>query len=237
MQIQSNYNSYSNTGYEQTHTHHITNCLHEEKTKRNNEGATGIKSDALKGDSYQSGLKPETVSLSQESNSSAVESKKGIGFLKAFWNSLGDEEKEENQESLISSIRHSGLNGIAVVVSAIRQVISDRIISKWENVREKFKVSVKAAVKRFGEGSAAFGALTDPRGQSAGKNEADAQEQEERKKGAGSKEEPIDTAVLSDSHLMDSYSKTGAYCRLNENLTYQKKSAPPRPGDGAAKGE
>ncbi|MDE7286107.1 MAG: hypothetical protein K2N55_04590, partial [Lachnospiraceae bacterium] len=40
--------------------------------------------------------------------------------------------------------------------------------------------------------------------------------------GTRRKVQDLRTAAMADTHLMDSYSKTGEYCRLNENLTYQK---------------
>ncbi|MDE7008885.1 MAG: hypothetical protein K2P07_12145, partial [Lachnospiraceae bacterium] len=45
----------------------------------------------------------------------------------------------------------------------------------------------------------------------------------EDKKGTRGRKEEIITAQPADNHLMDSYSKTGNYCKLNENLTYQRK--------------
>lgn len=209
MQIQSDYNSYSGISYEQKHNHHITQCLHEEQQAHNKAAASaaGSRKDTLPSGKSRNDLKEESTYIHEEAGRGPVGKKKGKGFVKGLWESLGEE----------------------TVSSAIKQIFPYRIINKWENVREKIKVSVSTALKRFGREGAAFGALTDPKGHFRRKREADKQLEENKEKGTRQKEGAIPAAFLSDSHLMDSYSKTGAYCRLNENLTYQKKSVSIKP--------
>ena len=45
------------------------------------------------------------------------------------------------------------------------------------------------------------------------------------------KNEPLKTAKTTNEHLMDSYSKNGAYCKINENLTYRQGRAPYKVSD------
>lgn len=237
MQIQSDYNSYSSTGYEHKHTHHITKCLHEEKQEQHNGGAAGIKADSFSMENSRESMKQETVYVQGEEQKRTVSKKKGMGLLKEFWDAMGDEGADDRQGVFSSGSSHVGVKGIDAVTSAIKQIFPYRIINKWESVREKIKVGVNTALKRFGKGSTAFGALTDPKGHFTGKKETGRQLEERKEKGTRQKEGPVPTVPLSDSHLMDSYSKTGAYCRLNENLTYQKKSASAKPLNQPIKGE
>lgn len=226
MKIQSNYNSYSGTGYEHNHTHHITKCLHEEKQEQHNGGAAGIKADSLSMGNPGESMKQETAYIQEEEQQHPVSKKKGMGLLKNIWDSMGDEGEEARQGAFSSGSSPMGAKGIEALTSAMKQVFPYRIINKWKSVREKIKVGVNTALKRFGKGSTAFGALTDPRGHFTGKKETDKQLEESKEKGTRQKADPVSTVPLADSHLMDSYSKTGAYCRLNENLTYQKKVLP-----------
>ena len=153
--------------------------------------------------------------------------KKGFGTLRDIWESMGDEKQEESQrthsEEGIFAGREGFLhNGINAVTTAIRAAISDRIVNKWENVRERIKVNFKSAFKRFGKDRDTFGTLSDPKGRFTGKKGTQERYDERAGKGTRRKESDLRTAAMSDTHLMDSYSKTGEYCRLNENLTYQK---------------
>ena len=67
----------------------------------------------------------------------------------------------------------------------------------------------------------AFAALTD--GQTpSGKNNSGKEKSKDGQVTSTGKEDDIPTKVRSHSHLMDSYSRTGEYCQLNDNLTYGK---------------
>ncbi len=229
MQIQSDYNSFSSTGYNQKHNHHITKCLHEEQSEQNKFGASGRKKDMVSADKSQEGFKQEIVYTHEEVQKSSGGVKKGMGFIKGIWDSMGDEKTEEHKKISLSDSRYVGIRGIDAVSSAIKQIFPNRIVNKWESIREKIKVSISNTLKRFGKENEAFNALTDPKGRFTGKRETDRHLKESKEKSGREKEGEIPAALLSDSHLMDSYSKTGAYCRLNENLTYQKKSASGKP--------
>lgn len=211
MKIQGDYNSYSGTSYEHRHTQHITKHLQEKKQ--------------------------ETAYIQGEEQQRIVPEKKGMRLLKNFWDSMGDEGEENRQGARSSGSGHMGVKGIEALTSAIKQMFPYRIINKWKSIREKIKVGVNTALKRFGKGSTAFGALTDLGGHFTGKKETDKQLEESKGKGTWQKADSVPTMPLADSHLMDSYSKTGAYCRLNENLTYQKKSTAAKPLNQSVKGE
>lgn len=144
------------------------------------------------------------------------------GFLKAIWNSLADEKNEDETQDAQENVNTSGTaweGGIKAALSAVRQRLSDHITDKWELFRDKIKVGVYTALKRFGAEQGAFGALADKEGQEALK-----QGQEKpgygRKDKAGQRTVPV--SARREDHLMDSYTQNGEYCRLGENLTYRK---------------
>lgn len=225
MQIRNDYHSFSGRQYQDSHTHHITKCLHEEKHRQHEAAAAGIKQraeDAGKGQKteqdvvFQHGISTEKKDR---------ESRKGFGTIRALWDSMGNEKKEETAQTHLADRRVFFNHGIDAASSAIRQRLPHWMINKWESVREKVRVGVKSALKRFGKDKDAFSALSDPKGQFAGRKESGEEYHEKAGVGTRRKKPDIMTAALADTHLMDSYSKTGEYCRLNENLTYQKNRA------------
>lgn len=225
MQIQNNYNSFSGREYHNSHTHHITKCLHEEGHHRKETAAAAIKQDAASSGTGQK-AQEDTVSLHGSSvEKKAIGLKKGLGGIRGLWDSLGEEKSGKTAGTLVMGREHSAHEGINVLSSIISLGFSYRIANKWESIREKLKVNIKAALKRFGKDSDTFAALADPKGRSAGKKDQEEQYTEKAGTGTRRKAPDIMTADLSDTHLMDSYSKTGEYCRLNENLTYQKNKA------------
>lgn len=227
MQIKGDYGSYSHTGYDRHHNHHITQCLHEEKREQHKEMAAGIRKDTFAEEKGQETLKKEPVFTHARPEKYSGTIRKGVGFLKGVWDNMGEEtDGAKKSRSAFSAWNDSdGVKGIAAVTSAIRQVFPGRIINRWEKVREKIKVSISSTLKRFGKGSEAFGALTDPKGHFAEKRETDKSLSERKEKDVRKTERVAEAPYQPDSHLMDSYNKRGAYCQLNENLTYQKNSS------------
>ncbi len=226
MQIRNDYNSFSHKGYEEDHAHHITKCLHEESHKRQEGAAAGIKKKAFssmgkkeEGQDYMRGSIHSTGSRTGGL-------KKGPGLFKNFWDSMGDDnekgDKENGPEKLFAMGREQAGSGIEAASSLIRHGIPHWVAGKWENVREKIKTGLSAALKRFGRDKEAFSTLADPKGHFAGKKQTGGDNPEKTGKGTRLEEAEIPAAFRSDSHLMDSYSKTGEYCRLNENLVYPK---------------
>lgn len=230
MEIQNNYNAFSDRRYHESHTHHITKCLHEEESAKNKQMAAGMKQDAV---SLDEGEKAEQDSLFTYGAVSGIKNstsgrglKKGLEVVKGIWDAMGDEEttKATAEKGLVTGSEMVKDAGIDAASSAIRQGIPFRIAAKWESVRERLKTGLSTALKRFSKGDA-FSALTDPKGNFRGKKGSGRREIERTGRGTRQKRPDILTASLSESHLMDSYSKTGEYCQINENLTYHKSKA------------
>ncbi len=229
MQIRNDFNSYSGTEYRQSHTHHITKCLHEEETKKPDGGGTGVKMDVLSSNSAQEkGRQVSTHLYGEEAPKPKTRVKKGLKFVKDMWDAMGDEKETDGKEALMTDGREP-LEGTDAASSTVRQGLPHYIVNKWEQVREKVKTALSAALKRFGKGSGAFGALTDP---GNGKERNREPFTEKDKKGTRKSSQVTITAAYEDSHLMDSYSKNGKYCRLGENLTYQRNTPEKKPGNG-----
>lgn len=227
MQIQGDYHSFSGREYQNTHTHHFTKCLHEEEYQKKEGASAGMRQDTLSSASGQKEEQEKNVDFSWATGSSAKGLKRGISKIKGIWNAMGEEDAEKAEKSAVGSITgketpvYEGVEGAS---SAIRLRLPDRIVNKWESLRMKIKAGVKSALKRFGREQDTFGALSDPKGRFAGKKGAEHQYDPKANGGTRKGSPDILTADMSDTHLMDSYSKNGEYCRLNENLTYQKKS-------------
>lgn len=199
----SNYYSYPETGHNHaTHTHHFTEHLHEEGSSQKMEGAY---------------MAADGVTLEI----------RGIG------DAMSDEAGQKQDMPVMDdrediSFRKRVFQGVNAVVSAIKQSFTFQVTGRFHTVREKLKVGIHTALKRFGKDREAFGTLTDPgtgsllggkTGGEAGRNKNSAGTTQE-------KNESIKAAQMKNEHLMDSYSKSGTYCKINENLTYQQGRAP-----------
>lgn len=223
MQIRSDYHSHSGMNYRNSHTHHMTKCLHEDESKQQKLPESGAKNNAFQEKEKGTFTRDEGYSYG-ENSPGAMESAEGkaagaplgkTGFFKKMWEALGEEgQPGENARTAA---------GANIAISSIRQLLPAYFVNKWESVREKIKVGVGAALKRFKKENDTFAALTDPREHSAGKKgrEGRLPRKEEKVLRRGNVE--IISEVPMDGHLMDSYSKTGEYCKLNENLTFRKK--------------
>ncbi|MBQ8598379.1 MAG: hypothetical protein IJ409_11385 [Lachnospiraceae bacterium] len=242
MQIGGNYNSYSDANYNYaTHTHHFTECLHEEQVPKKQEGGAAASSGVTVEIRSEYGAEKLNDVL-QGVQVSAENSfwKKGIGFFQGIWNAMGQEGQiQQNAEADYShedTVRGKGLlRGVNTVISAIRQGFNVQIAERLETVREKLKVGIHTALKRFGKDSQAFGALTDPGTGSllGGRTGSGASGRRDKSGTRQDENEMIKTAAMSEEHLMDSYSKNGTYCKINENLTYQQGRAPYKVSDKA----
>lgn len=230
MEIQNNYNTFSDRRYQESHKHHITKCLHEEEHTKSKSVAAGMKQDAVtlgeEGKAEQDSFFTYGAVGKTEKKTDRLGLKKGLDVIKGIWDSMGDEEKTEttSEKDLIAGSETVKEAGIEAASSAIRQGLPYRIVNKWESVRERLKAGLSTALKRFNKGDA-FGALTDPKGNFRGKKGSGRQGIEKAGRGTRQRKPDILTASLSESHLMDSYSKRGEYCQINENLTYHKSKA------------
>lgn len=230
----SNYNSYSGSDYNyNTHTHHITECLHEEQisSKRTGAqaGAAGVTLE-IHGKALEN-----TQSVVTETKEHLFKDfrKKSLGFLQGFWDFLGQEGNRQATTMNMSEAENSGqgkgvLRGVSTIIPMIRQGFNVFITERLETFREKLKVGIHTALKRFGKDSEPFGALTDPgTGSLFGSRTGNGTGKGRSKSGNRHiKEEEIESASGVNEHLMDSYSKSGKYCKINENLTYSRGRAP-----------
>lgn len=236
MQIQGDY-SYSNNTYEHKHTHHITKCLHEDAHGRQQPAAAGMKNDTLSMQSTRQEAEQEPLNLYETAKKITEGDKRGTSFLKGIWEAMGEETQQSSQKPSLSLGRRISVRAAAAVSSAVRLITPYGLINNLENVKEKIKAGTRKVLKRLGKKEEAFTALTDPKENFAGRKEGERRSDGHKEKGTRTKAESISTAGMQDSHLMDSYSKTGAYCRLNENLTYQKKGASEKQRTDMPKGE
>lgn len=222
MQIRNDFTSFSGREYQNSHTHHITKCLHEDEHKRQEAAAAGIKKNDSEGSSTSQKTQQETVFEHGIGTGKLNQTRKGFGTLRGIWDSMGDEKSGEKQETFPAAKEGFFRGSVHAVSAVFQRVVTDRIMNKWGSVREKIRVNIKTALKRFSRERDTFGTLSDPKGRFTGKKDTEEQSDQRTGKGTRKADPDLRTAVMSDTHLMDSYSKTGEYCRLNENLTYQK---------------
>lgn len=240
MQIGRDYSPYSDSDYNyNTHTHHFTKSLQEEQPLKKKGGITAENAGVtleLRGN--EGAQKASELLTKTQLKMGGSRDKKGLGFLKGIWDAMGEKESQTQDVPALYDRKDKRegrgvMQSIYAAISAIRQVFQGQITGLTGTVREKIKVGIHTALKRFGRENEAFGALTDPGtgtffGQRAGNKKG------EHSAGTGTRKDEetlLRTPELSNEHLMDSYSKNGTYCKLNENLTYHKGRAPYKVSD------
>lgn len=231
MRIDNDTTSYSGGQFSRSHHHHITKCSFGEHETGIQTGTMGMKKDT-----YQAGAAKAVNGEAGIAGVGLGEVRKagrfriGKGFVKGIWDAMGDEDsaKRASQGSTASGsgigkeFQSRDIHGVSVMLSNIKQGFSYYIVNKWESVREKIKTGIHTALKQFGKEKDGFTMLSDAGHQPDGRKSPGDWKKGDKKGTRGRKEEII-TAQPADDHLMDSYSKTGNYCKLNENLTYQRK--------------
>lgn len=210
MQIRNDYHSQQGQAYTQQHTHHITECFHEEKTKKRQADAAGKTASYQKGDAAKAAVE-YVASFSVETMSSNPKKIKQ-GLIKKFWESLG----EEGEDHAAFDLKSALLNGIHGAATAVTNFWDRNMIRPAVTVRDKVKTMPAVAIRQFGKGKEAFGALLSG-GMAFGGRKSKEKHRENT--------EPIKTKRPENHHLTDSYNKSGNYCQLHENLTYQKPKA------------
>lgn len=229
MQIQGDYHPHSGRGYEPPHTHYITKCLHEEEHAKNQTGAAGIKNRAISSPASEESADGESFtgygSVSRRSGAKGGRP----GLIRSFWESLGEEKEDGKNKESIYAARDGGrkdsetsIAGISAVSAAFRQLIPAAVIARIGNVRERLKAGIGTVLKGFGKREDALGTLSNPGSYFEGKRRGKDALPGKQERGTRQADREIITATVSDSYLMDSYSKSGRYCRLNENMIYQK---------------
>lgn len=223
MQIRNDYTSFQNKDYHESHTHHITKCLHKEQVKKPEGGGGTAPGNQNAGDrSVKYSRDGDIYQMSAYYGAEKTNTgKKGMSLVKGLWDALGDEETEDSP-GVMSVLKVNLLSGIHGAASNIKTAFQHQILDRVQTVRLKIKINAGNASKRFGKDKDTFAALTDGQTPSRrGKSDT----KEKNRNGqvtAQKKDENIPMKVLVHSHLMDSYSKCGEYCQLNDNLTYQK---------------
>ncbi|MGN0376201.1 MAG: hypothetical protein ACI4ED_01065 [Suilimivivens sp.] len=222
MQIRNDYTSFQNKNYQESHTHHITECLNEDQVKKR-EGALGAGQSTLDmlntaaefskdGDIYQMSagrLNPERTGK-----------KSGTNLLKGFWDALGEEGTESNK-NVMAVWKDNLLSGIHGAATSIREALQYQVVERIQNIPVRVKAVLQSAGTRFGRGKDAFTALTDGQSPSGEERSGTGKRNREGQVTSTGKEDDIPMRVLKHSHLMDSYSRQGEYCQLNDNLTYR----------------
>lgn len=223
MQIQNNYNAYSGTEYHKSHTHHITECVYDHEEKTQDGGGAGAAKSSMAGQemSVKSGAEQAAFyDYGTRGQKQETEAKKGPGMLRRIWDAMGEDGKGTESMAGAVSENRAGENvegGIPGAASAFRHLIPAYITEKWETLRDRVKAKAGAAFENFDKKKDAFLALSDFGGRFQGKKE------KKPKPGKGLRRtKPELLSEASETHLMDSYSKKGEYCRLNDNLSYRR---------------
>lgn len=235
MQIRNDYTSFQNRNYQESHTHHVTECLKDDQVKQ--------KEGAFSADEGDPGVKNSTVTFSKDGDTYRMSAeqvtdlnrtgKTGTGIFKNFWDALGEETSGE-KENTLNMWRDHLLSGIHGAAASIRDTFYHQVVERVQSVPVKVKAVLRSVGARLRRGEDAFSSLTD--GQtSSGKNDSAKERSKSTKTASVRKESDAPMKVLRHSHLMDSYSRTGEYCQLNDNLIYGKnKSGRKMPVDGTA---
>lgn len=172
MQIRNDFSNFSGREYHNSHTHHITKCLHEEEHKKHDGGDFGIRKETVQQDKGTEHKTQQDVFFEYNAGTGRQKTpmKKGLGMLKGIWDSMGQEEPERIKEAPAAGQKGLLHSHIAEAASAFQAAVSDRIAGRWGSVKEKIKVHIKSAFKHFGR-NRDFGTLSDPKGRSTGNRE------------------------------------------------------------------
>lgn len=226
MQIRNDYTSYHGMDSNRNnHNHHVTDCFYEEVAKKAESGAGGQISFATESEEMRAENSQNSQNIHMALYSAAAgkngDTKKN-SWARQFWDYLGDESGGEGKAAKHMSVRQVVMSGISGAVTAFHERFSYPVMNKLMEVRESIKTYASGALKKFGRGREAFTALSDERMPSGKRQRQPGREQQKRQitTRRGAVEVIIQEPVH--DHLMDSYSKNGEYCQLNENLSYRK---------------
>lgn len=226
MEIRNEYTSFNSNKYHD-HTHHITKCLHEESSsQRTQAGGAGLGKGQAQGKTAEFSRDGDVYHMSVPVTVSSSKSGKGKGVLRGLWDALGEEgESKESGRSAMTALKESLLSGIHGAAAALRHSFSRQVIERAKGLRERLRVSAEGGRRFFGRGREAFGTPSDGKASSR-KDRQDKESirlrQMQEQISSPEEQEDIPMRILVSSHLMDSYTKSGEYCQLGENLTYRK---------------
>ena len=152
-------------------------------------------------------------------------SKKGVGLLREFWDAMGDESKE-GKTALEEEAQETGeQREIYGIPEVFGQFFFRRVTVNWVEFKDKVKAGADVAFQSFEKKKDDFFALADPKNffrKNFRKKREEKQKRRELAEKRARRQKDILTANT-DSPLMDSYSKSGEYCKLNDTLSYRRK--------------
>lgn len=225
MQVRNDYTSYQGMDSNRNnHNHHVTDGFYEEVAKKTESGAGGQSTFPSEGENVraESSQTPQNIHTALYSAAKESRSTKKVSWARQFWDYLGDESDGNSKAATHLSFRQVVMNGISSATAAFHESFPYRIINKWVDVRESIRTHVSTALKKFGKGREAFAALSDDRMPSGKREGRHTREQRKEQIRARRAEVEVSIQTPAHNHLMDSYSKNGEYCQLNENITYRR---------------
>lgn len=224
MQIRNDYTSYQGLDSNRhNHNHHVTDCFYEEVARKTESGAAGqISYSAQPEEKREENLQNVHVTISSAAAGESRNTKK-TSWARQFWDYLGEDANAEGNGMKPSfSIRQTVMNGISGAAAAFYEGLPYHIVNKWVEIRKNIRIYATAVLKKFGKNREAFTALADER-MPSGKRERQHQKEQRREQitiRRGAVEVSIQPSVH--NHLMDSYSKNGEYCQLNDHLGHRR---------------
>ena len=224
MQIRNDYTPYSNQTYEHTNTYSHTQRMNEQFSEEKVPKRTDISGSSITEPvSYQQKRQDtlELFSVTAQKTREQEGRKKGL-LLKKFWERLGEDKTEVSLRQIPITVKEAIVSHVQGMIhsagEALHSMMQHKFVRSIVHFPVKIKMELSAALKRF-RGGEAFAALTD--GKMPSKQDAN-KKQQRRQTPHSQRETDTKRTETVNSHLMDSYSKKGTYCKINENLTYQK---------------
>ncbi len=222
MQIRSDYTGFSGKGYQDNYLYKNKDAARE---KENDSQADRTQTDRIRqdGDHAETALyrkrestysrDGDTCQITHTVEKEESEKNTHTGLLKELWNSLGDEGQTAGTGGQSLHLMGSFQN----IKTAIQTFIREHIT---EPVRE-FPQKIQ---KILGRRKEMLGTLAD--GSMAGEGSMPGQSGDEKDKKDKEWKPWEDESLgkmLHTSHLTDSYTRTGEYCSLSENVTYDSR--------------
>lgn len=236
MQIRNDYTSFQNRNYQESRARYGTEYPHDGQEEKKEGGVKEAAADrtgksggdigeeargfAKDGVIYQPGEGAADMNASPDAAAGKKEGRSGFRLVKGFWDALGEEKAKDSKNPLII-LKDNLLSGIHGAAASVKQTFQHRVIEKVQNIPVKIKEAGKGARAKFEKGKDAFTALTGGQAQEKDNSGASKKNREENTPPPGN-EDGGSMRILKHSHLMDSYSRQGEYCQLNDNLTYSR---------------
>lgn len=217
MQIHSDYTGFSGKGYQDNYLYKNKEAARE---KENDSQADRIRPDGAnagtsvyrKRESIYS-RDGDTCQITRTVEKEEPEKNTRTGLLKELWNSLGDEGQTVGEGGQALHLMGSFQNIKTAILTFVR-----------EHITEPAKEFPQKIQKIFGRRKEMLGTLAD--GQTAGEGGMPGHSEDEKDKKDKEWKPWEDESLgkmLHTSHLTDSYTRTGEYCSLSENVTYDSR--------------